>query len=56
MVLVDIFEFSQQVKEWQDAWDEGDKKEVEKQGLDQHGMSNIRSLSSTNCTSYCLWG
>ncbi|XP_034222228.1 uncharacterized protein LOC117632769 isoform X2 [Prunus dulcis] len=25
------------VKEWQDAWDEGDKKEVEKQGLDQHG-------------------
>lgn len=56
MVLIDVFEFSQQVKEWQDAWDEGDKKEVEKQGLDQHGMSNICSLSSTNCSSYCLWG
>ncbi|BBN68215.1 hypothetical protein Prudu_336S000100 [Prunus dulcis] len=27
----------EEVKEWQDAWDEGDKKEVEKQGLDQHG-------------------
>ncbi|KAB2602994.1 hypothetical protein D8674_003999 [Pyrus ussuriensis x Pyrus communis] len=24
-------------KEWQDAWDEGDKIEVEKQGLDKHG-------------------
>ncbi|XP_050112933.1 uncharacterized protein LOC126591325 isoform X3 [Malus sylvestris] len=24
-------------KEWQDAWDEGDKIEVEKQGLDEHG-------------------
>ncbi|CAN6557353.1 unnamed protein product [Malus baccata var. baccata] len=23
-------------KEWQDAWDEGDKIEVEKQGLDEH--------------------
>ncbi|XP_028944536.1 uncharacterized protein [Malus domestica] len=24
-------------KEWQDAWDEGDKIEVEKQGLEEHG-------------------
>lgn len=35
---VDVFECSQQHKEWQDAWDEGDKIEVEKQGLDEHGM------------------
>ncbi|XP_050112932.1 uncharacterized protein LOC126591325 isoform X2 [Malus sylvestris] len=34
---VDVFECSQQHKEWQDAWDEGDKIEVEKQGLDEHG-------------------
>lgn len=34
----DVFECSQQHKEWQDAWDEGDKIEVEKQGLDEHGM------------------
>ena len=31
---------SQQVKEWQSAWDEGDKKEVENQGTSVHdGMS-----------------
>ncbi|KAJ7964961.1 Octanoyltransferase [Quillaja saponaria] len=25
-----------ELKEWQDAWDEGDKKEVENQGIDPH--------------------
>lgn len=37
VVLVDIFECSQQLKEWQDAWDE-DKSEVEKQGIGEHCM------------------
>ena len=35
-----MFLSSQQVKEWQSAWDEGDKKEVENQGTSVHdGMS-----------------
>lgn len=31
--------FAQQVKEWQDAWEEGDKKEMENQAINANGMS-----------------
>ena len=46
---------SRQIKEWQDAWDEGDKRETENQGNSKDGINQITfSYYNFLCQLWCI--